>query len=68
MKFGKAALSPSYSRKPDFNSVGLVEKSFKFNCVNCQTKVEIQFESIIGKEWSWHDEFDEKTKAKIKFT
>ncbi len=66
MKFGKSILSPSYFRKPDFNSVGLIEKNFKFNCVNCKTEVEIEFESIIGKEWSWRDEFDEKTTAEIK--
>ena len=66
MKFGKSILTPSYFRKPDFDSVGMVENSFKFICVNCQKKVEIEFESIIGKEWSWHDKFDEKTNTEIK--
>jgi hypothetical protein len=90
MKFGKSILSPSYSRKTDFNSLDspgkgfkynswlLVQlrgwfmksrsakKNFKFNCVNCQTVVEIKYETIIGKEFSWHDEFDKKTYKEIK--
>ncbi len=42
------------------------KKGFKFNCVNCQTVVEIKYETLIGKEFSWHDEFDGKTYNEIK--
>lgn len=62
----KSILSPSYSRKPDLNFLDSLQKSFKFDCVNCPIKVEIKFETIVDKEFSWHDEFDEKTNAEIK--
>lgn len=66
MKFGKSILSPSYFRKPDFNSLDSPEKSFQFDCVNCSSIIEVKYKTIIGKEFSWHDEFDEKTYDEIK--
>ncbi len=66
MKFGKAVLLQSYSRKPDFDSLESLEKSFDFDCVNCPTKIEVKYKTIIGKEFSWHEEFDEKTYDQIK--
>jgi len=90
MQFGKSVLSPSYSRKPDFDSQDSIKncygfrfrllfqlccwinkiisgkKAFSFICVNCQKEIGIDYESIIGKEFSWSDDFDEKTNEEIK--
>jgi hypothetical protein len=43
-----------------------VKKTFKFTCINCQKKVELKYKSIIGKEFGWHEEFNEKTYEEIK--
>jgi hypothetical protein len=66
MKFGKSILLPSYSRKSDFNSLNSTEKSFKFGCVNCQSKIQIKYDSIIENKWNWEDKFDDKTNSEIK--
>ncbi len=66
MRFGKAVLLQSYSRRPDFDSLDSLEKSFNFGCVNCLTKIEVKYKTIIGKEFSWHEEFDAKTYEEIK--
>ena len=34
--------------------------------MNCPTKIEVKYKTIIGKEFSWHEEFDEKTYDEIK--
>lgn len=65
MKFGKAILSPSHFRKPDFNSIDSLEQSFEFRCVNCSSNIERKFTSIFGKEFGWHDDFDEETQSEI---
>ena len=66
MRFGKSLLTPGYWRKPDFDSVDSTIKTFNFRCVNCQKKIEKEFALIIGKEFGWHDDFDEKTYSEIK--
>lgn len=66
MKFGKSILSPSYFRKPDFDSHNSTERKFIFECVNCKTDVEIKYKSIIGKEYSWREDFDQATINEIK--
>ncbi len=66
MKFGKSILSPSYIRQPELNFVDSLEKIYQFECVNCPAKVELEVETIIGKEFSWHEEFDKKLYQEIK--
>ncbi len=43
-----------------------LKKTFTFDCVNCSTTVEINSSSIVGKAFTWHEEFDEKTYEEIK--
>ncbi len=66
MEFGKSILSPDYFRQPDFNSLDSIEKTFNFDCVNCPKTIVKEYNSIIGKVFCWHEEFDEKTYTKIK--
>lgn len=65
MRFGKSILSPSYVRNPDFNSYDSMKGSFKFECLKCQQTIEIFFNDLIGKEFSWHNNFDENSYKKI---
>lgn len=66
MKFGKSILSPSYFRKPDFDSLDSADKTFTFDCVNCEKKIQKEYREIIGKEWNWKDNFDNETIQEIK--
>ncbi len=57
---------PSYHHKPTFDSVESPEKIFSFDCIECSAKIEIKYRSIIGKEFTWHEEFDAKVYEEIK--
>ena len=61
MKFGKSVLSTDYFRKPDFDSLESIEKTLEFECSNCRKTIVKEYQSLIGKALSWHNEYDEKT-------
>jgi transposase-like protein len=66
MKFGKSILSPSYSRGPNYDSLNSINENFEFICMNCQSKIQVEYNEIIGNEWNWEDNFDKKTNDEIK--
>jgi hypothetical protein len=66
MKFGKQIISPSYSRHADYNSLESENQIYEFECASCQQKVSLQFDSIIGKEFSWEQNFKTSTVEEIK--
>jgi transposase-like protein len=66
MNFGKSILSPNYFRNPDFTSRDSRNTAFKFVCANCQNELEVEYKSLIGEEWCWESNFDEKSLSEIK--
>lgn len=65
MNFGKTILVPSFSRKPDFDSVASLGRTFRFACVKCSSMITRDFDSFIGLEFGWREKYDKDSLAAI---
>src|SRR5687767_9287291 len=65
MNFGRTIFVPSYSRKPDFDSITSVDDTFEFDCVNCTFRIVGSFSSLCGREFGWRDSYDCESLKKI---
>lgn len=65
MKLVKAILEPSYLRKAQFDSISSTNEEFRFACANCGESISVPYRALIGKEWSWKEDFDDESRKKI---
>lgn len=65
MNFGNQLVKSSHLRRADFNTLESNGQLYEFTCSKCSKGISFLFTSIIGKEFSWRDDFNESTVQKI---
>jgi uncharacterized protein CbrC (UPF0167 family) len=51
--FGKAALSPSYTRKAHFKSGASLNDKYIFDCLNCGKPISVSYQLLIRAAGQW---------------
>jgi hypothetical protein len=66
VKFGKAELLPSYTRKPNFKSHESKERRFEFGCANCSSPIAVEYDHLINQVFGWEQNVGEELAAEAK--
>lgn len=65
MRFGNPILSPNHLRQWDFDSITSEEHAFEFKCAGCSATVMLFFDTLIGREFGWREEYSPETVSQI---